>query len=125
MKLNPDCMRDILLFLEKQDVNDRVSYKELVSSLPGYSDQELFYTALKLEEAGFINASTANVRVYPELLTITDITFNGHQFLDDIRDNSNWQKIKAIGEKAGSLSVKAIAQIAVNLISSFINNQFQ
>ena len=53
MRLNNDCVRDLLLAIE-----ENVGLKEYMSidslQLKSYSQDDLQYTALKLEEAGYI-----------------------------------------------------------------------
>ena len=63
MRLNNDSVRDLLLAIE-----ENVGLKEYMSidslQLKSYSQDDLQYTALKLEEAGYINAKVSKY-LYP------------------------------------------------------------
>lgn len=55
MKLNNDCVRDLMLYIEEHvDLYDSVSIKDI--NLNNYSLDEMIYTTSKLHEAGYINA---------------------------------------------------------------------
>lgn len=124
MKFDIDCAREILLTLEAKENNCSMSFIELNNSLPSYSGKPttVMYHCFKLEEAGFITLELKDNRSgYIE--RITDITFAGHQFIADIRDNNNWKKIKQKAAAVGSFSVKAVSQIAITVVSELIKNQ--
>ena len=69
MKLNHDCVRDLMLFIE--DNLDMGFYMDISKiAIPSYENQELLYTALKLQEAGYLTTDISrfldgktNVRV--------------------------------------------------------------
>ena len=86
MKLNQDCIRDLLLYLEENlKLNDYLSISNI--SLKNYSSEELLYTADKLYEAGYLKCSR---KVYDNtdlMIFVSSITYTGHQFLDNIRDD--------------------------------------
>ena len=54
MKLNPDCMRDILLVMEDIPYDESLSFSKLSNELTSYNEDALRYSCLKLYEAGFI-----------------------------------------------------------------------
>lgn len=59
MKLNQECVRDLLLTLEEEfSVNDSADSHKIseMSRLKNYDKDEVTYTIVKCEEAGFINA---------------------------------------------------------------------
>ena len=58
------------------------------------------------------------------IIKIKNITYSGHQFLDDIRNDNNWGKVKEIASSVGSISVNAISQIATSVISTAIHSNF-
>lgn len=122
MRLNVDCVRDLLIVVEdKTELNRPLDLSDLKECLSDYSDDDIVYTALKLEEAGFIKCSTKNVRIYPDLLLVRELTYYGHQFLEDVRVDSNWEKVKSIGKKVGSTSISALSQIASSVIANLVN----
>lgn len=126
MKFDPNCVRKILLELEKQPFGSSLSIQSLSSSIEDYQEDEIAYCCLKLAEANYIDISTANVigPLAPGIKSVNDITFYGHEFLNNIRDDGIWKNVKSIGSKIGSTSISALSQIASNVITELIRHQF-
>lgn len=120
MKLNPDCIRDILLHLETLSFGERIYPNQLYEVLTNYSHDEINYSILKMHEAGFINAIIDDRLDESIGIEIIDITYNGHQFLDNVRSNKVWSVTKKVATDIGSTSVQAITQIATNVITEII-----
>lgn len=128
MELNKDCVRDVLLSCEEllkmdeEGYMNSLSYEELEQVLPNYKTEYIIYTVVKLKEAGFLDVkvtrASGNILVD---LRIYDITFNGHEFLNNIRDDDNWKKVKDIAKSVGAFSINMIAQIAVGVIQTNIS----
>ena len=122
MHLSPDCMRDILLFVESTPFRQKVAIETLYENLP-YTQDEITYACIKMIEADFISGSwnvpDGEITVY----FISDIRYSGHQFLADIRSDNVWNNVKEIGKKVGSNSVSSIAQIASGVITAIITSQ--
>ncbi|MCT3562353.1 DUF2513 domain-containing protein [Lentilactobacillus buchneri] len=74
MKLNQDCVRDIMLFIEKN-------------------------------------------------VTLGMLTWDGHKFLDTIRDSKVWSTTKSVTEKLASVSMSMIESISAQVISNIIKSQ--
>lgn len=122
MYLNPDCMRDILLFVESTPFRQKVPIETLYDNL-SYTQDEITYACIKMFEADFIsgswNAPDGEITVY----FISDIRYTGHQFLANIRSDSVWNNVKEISKKIGSNSVSSISQIASSIITAIIKSQ--
>lgn len=122
MYLNPDCMRDILIFVESTPFRQKVSIETLYENL-SYTHAEIMYACIKMIEADFIsgiwNAADGEITVYH----ITDIRYSGHQFLANIRSDNIWNNVKEVSKKVGSNSVSAISQIATGVITAIIKSQ--
>lgn len=128
MKLNIDCIRDILFYLEENlqltpDLElEEISLFDLPQHL-NYSIQELANTLLVLQEAGFIEAFVDYGDNQITLLDIYRITYDGYQFIESIRPETVWNKVKSVGKNVGSFSISTITQIATGVITSLITNQ--
>lgn len=124
MKLNHDCVRDLLLYIEE---NLEYGYYIKVNEVQigNYSQHEILYAADKLLEAGFINATRKEYIDNPGIpvIRINSITWNGHQFLDNIRDNKVWEYTKGILSKFSSVSIGIISSVAAQVISNLIKTQ--
>ena len=107
MELNKDCVRDVLLSCEEllkideDGYMNSLSHEELGQALPNYKTEDIIYTVVKLKEAGFLDVKVT--KAFGNILVdvrIYDITFNGHEFLNDIRDDKNWKKVKDIAKSS-------------------------
>lgn len=122
MRLNNECVRDLLLTIEENlGINDKVSIDDF--ELPNYSDDELIYTALKLIEAGFINGESSRMIDGSIFVYVSSLTWDGHKFLDNIRDNEVWSKTKSIVSKFSSVSLGIISNVAAQVITVLIKQQ--
>lgn len=125
MKLNPDCIRDILFTIESEsDYNNGVTFEPVKSEyelLSQYSANELFYHLRQCDESSFFYGSSwyLNGGCY-----IRDLSPYGHQFLANIHSDTNWNKTKDIAEKVGSNSLDSLKQIAISIVSELIKKQF-
>lgn len=121
MKLDFDCIRDILLTLEKYPYGEVIQPEQLFEELSNYDPEVISYSLLKLYEADYIEAHIPEIDgVFPEVSQIFDITFQGHEFLDNIRSNKIWTKTKSILSELGSGSIKFASQIAVAILTELI-----
>ena len=53
------------------------------------------------------------------------LTWDGHKFLDTIRDNEFWSKTKQITSRFASVSISMIESIASQVISNLIAKQMK
>lgn len=124
MKLNYDCVRSVLLAVEKAEMIDEnlsltpLKVFELFDGLPEYKDNEILYTVDKLKEAGYINATIQFAAGHYIDGFISSITYSGHEYLDNIRDLKVWRKVKSVLAKAGAITLPLISQAAQMLIGS-------
>jgi len=125
MKLDHNCVRSLLLRLE-----DDLSYGKnaAVSSIEidGFTNEEILYSSEKLIEAGYINGEA---KIYTDsvipYITISSITFTGHQFLDNIRDDNVWKNTKNVLSSFSSVSLGLVSNVATQVITSIINHQLR
>lgn len=122
MKLNNDCVRDLLLYIEENStINKPLNMVNV--SIKEYSNDEICYTSLKLVEASFINGKTfqADNNIFYAFM-VQDLTWEGHQFLDNIRDPKVWTETKSKLSKFMSTSLSVAADVASQVIAAMINN---
>ena len=118
MKLNHDCVRACMLYLETNlGLKSRIN---LVSvHLDGYSD--VLYSFIKLSEAGFINGNPQPSGNNPAYVFITtSITYEGHKFIDSVRDDKVWSATKKISSKVASVSIDILTDIATNVLTKML-----
>ena len=125
MRLNPDCMRDVLLVAEENlPLNGSLPMSDLLPLLPGYSKDEITYTCLKLNEANLLNIFKTPYPGGTFVNDIREITYNGHQFLESIRNQSTWETVKQKLSLLGSSSVPVIMSVASQLMIEKIKSSF-
>lgn len=121
MKLNPDCIRDILFVVENNatysnDVSEETIFKELDSKYPR---EEILYHVRQCEHSGLF----LKVVHYFGGFSIQDLSPYGHQFINDIRQDNNWNRTKDIAKNVGSFSLDVLKDISSQVISTLISNQ--
>ena len=145
MQLNPDLIRDILLKAElgsfkilknndndvnffkllkdkntlKQFEEEKEKYQKPEEFL-SYSNREIEYHTLFLKEAELIVIEKNSITV---TLEISGLTVAGHNFVSNIRNDKNWNKIKEISNNVGSTSINTLIEISEKLISEFIDKE--
>ena len=124
MKLNYDCVRSVLLTVEKSKTIDEelnlnpLAVETIFEQLPKYEDSEILYTIEKLKEAGYINAALHFAAGHFIDGTVSSITYSGHEYLDNIRESEVWRKVKTMLKNAGAITLPLISQAAQLLIGS-------
>lgn len=126
MRLNPDCIRDILLTVEEiSDSSTHVGFKRgkiaEYSRLDDYSDEEVFYHLNQCDLSGFF---TKTIKDMTGNCTVLDLSPRGHEFLANIRKDKVWGGVKKIAGTIGATSLSALTQIASNVITELIKSQF-
>ncbi|WP_371874422.1 DUF2513 domain-containing protein [Senimuribacter intestinalis] len=139
MRLNPDCIRAILLCVESSQspegyylfrfssLDDDFLYDEpqdesLLSvnacpELSGFSENEIRYHIKQCHDEGLIDMDTDYVL---DNCVVKDLTPYGHEFIAEIRNDNNWTHIKEIAAKIGCTSLEVLSSIASNYISSLL-----
>lgn len=122
MKLNKDCIRELLLFVESLETPGANEADIIQFGTDNdYSKENLIYTIQRLDEAGFIDANViyASNKVY--FFNINYITYDGHQFIDSIRDSSVWSYVKKEAAKLKDVPLNVLAQLALSYIKNELN----
>lgn len=126
MKLDLDCMRDVLIEMERCGLNQRLPFRNLQRALSQYPPDVLQYACAKLYEGGLIDAVAvhADGLCAPYIAELIDISMPGHQFLAKIRDEERFAKTKAVASTLRDFSLSAISSIAEGISSAAINAYF-
>ena len=127
MILKPDCIRDVLLAVEACPFSEYLNLDKLDAMLPDHSYDDIWYTCLKLEEGGYLNLITDTIPMSYRLgiKCIIDLTYQGHEFLNSVRDPKRWQKLKNVAEGVKDYSLSAIQAIEEGMTSAAISTTLQ
>lgn len=122
MKLNPDCIRDILFTIEELSAPNSIILSTNLfkdKSLTKYSKDEIIYHLQQLDWSGYIITPSKNKFINGTFL-VSDLSPTGHEFISNIRQDTNWNKVKNISKEVGSETLNSIKTIAENVITSAI-----
>ena len=83
MKLNPDCMRDVLFAVEATPFGAHITEKELSAWLPQWSKDDIIYSCIQLGKAQYLEVEEKHyIRSYG--VEVHDLTPQGHLALNNI-----------------------------------------
>lgn len=128
MRLNYDCIHDVLLAIsELNRYTSRESHYELHTVTKQeiiehplvagqYSYDDILYSIDQLFDMGFVEG----YRIPPthgelRMCGIDNIAPTGHEFLDDIKEPSVWEAVKAHAKKLGAISMTTL-QMAIKYV---------
>ena len=141
MKLDLDCVRDVMLcaeentgyrnncvFIDPVDAEKEAKFLDVKPPEPAeyqktltdkYGLDMFLYHVNYCIQAGLLCADEHTLSYQ---FVILDLTPYGHQFLENIRPASMWEIVKSSLLKAGSTSLKLTTTVAENVASQFISN---
>lgn len=135
MKLNYDCIRDVLLFLENNltytDNKMELEHKRFnIGAIPSkleskYDKFDVQYSIEKLAEIEYIRLVNVKHGASGYILDgyIDDITMYGYDFLEQIREDNIWNATKDIAYKIGVTSIRMLGTIATTIITEICKQQ--
>ena len=112
MRLNPDCVRDILLVVEDETTaTHRSAYPsaEFNALDEKYSPEVVLYHVIQCLEYGYFRDAEDLGQMG---ILIPDLSPSGHEFLANIRNATVWNGVTDVAEKVGATSLTALTQIA-------------
>ena len=121
MRIDNDCVRDLLFIIEENSTFEKSCYmvgsKRHFPVFDKYDYPKIRYHLRYLKMKGLIfNPEPLSPDSY-------DLSPDGHEFLSNIRDNNNWNKIKGISSSIGFASLKVVSAIAEGVATAAINQQ--
>lgn len=139
MELNPNCIRDLMLFCEshtritvKGDLDNftasyHVLYPELmkdIEPLNNYDAGELIYHIIQLSESGYIATDfefnpvdDSNRALVSRIYYVTP---KGHEFIAKIKEKKSWDKTFKILGALGGVSLSMIEAVAQGVTSAVV-----
>jgi|SRR5690606_6844585 len=112
MKRDMELIRKILLFLEEDD--KPFKWKHVV--IEGYDSRIISHHLKILNEANLIEAKPIVATKDRENWMARSLTWEGHEFLDSIKNDTVWKKIKdgikSKGYELGNIPIYALKEYA-------------
>lgn len=137
MKLNPDCVRDLMLFLEDKTYVTQAgeaggkfhavcpSAAKDIHPINQYSMEEILYHTIQLSESGYI---VTDFKFNPQgeysdfaLSRVFYLTPKGHEFSASMNEQKHWEKTKKILTSIGNVSLAVIEAVSSGVASAAIN----
>ena len=113
MKRNMDLVRLLLLRIEEEST----SALRNVPEMDGFDAETVVHHVALMIQAGLliaIDASTMQERDYLQI----ELTWQGHEFLETVRDPEVWTKTKEGAAKVGSWSIGVLAEIGKAVVTA-------
>lgn len=127
MRLNPDCIRAILLSVEEATDSERIfrygKDDNTHQHLTKFTHNEIYYHMRQCNASGLLVGFTPCDG--GDLVIIRDLSPEGHEFLANIRNNNFWEKVKDISAKIGTPAMSSMLHIAENLATELISGYFK
>lgn len=120
MKLDYELVRKLLIYVEENINFGGCKDTDSIAAELDAPQRDVKYTAVKLQEAGFLILNTADwatpVQV-SHICNIYGLTFAGHEYLNAIKNNSVWSKIvKSIIHNGGAFTFQLVGSAAKVII---------
>jgi hypothetical protein len=116
-----DLVRDLLFRLEALPIGIGEAHLLTVTGPPlvlaGEDASEVYYNMRLLANAGFLDLTDGQPAVG---FGIKGLTWQGHDFLDSVRDPEIWRRTKEGAQKAGGFTVELLSDLAKGLIKTQI-----
>ncbi|KOP29515.1 hypothetical protein ADM98_11650 [Exiguobacterium sp. BMC-KP] len=124
MKLDHDCVRETLLSIEENELTTEYRMITLLKNprLDQFSPDIIFHVLQTLESAGFIRGEEIKLPGGNFNFVIKEMTWQGHAFLDNIRDDAVWKEVNELSSKFESVSLNVLAETAASLLKERLGN---
>ena len=134
MKLDINFVRDVLLTFEHLETFDEdglllpISIPQIEESelMAEHERSEILYTIRMLRDAGLIACHNLHGKgpFFPDFRSEDGLTFAGHQYLANIRDNTVWKKvIDKVATIGGTVSLSVIKAISEGTVSAILKKE--
>jgi len=135
MKLNPDLVREILLYVEENTHDFKsvsvINMSKALISEGEYTIDELLYHLMQCDLSGlfygcrFERIPRNDERHYIDYgrAVIECLSPKGHEFIENVREKTNWEKIKSGASKVGSFAVSTLMSLAAQTIQQAISSK--
>lgn len=120
MELKLDLIRDVLLYAESLPLGKSSSAFPVSESpfLEKYTEDEIVYALSKMgnDDARLVNGNISWINGKAYFWSIGSPTYKGHQYLDNIREQTVWDHVKEKSKLVGSVSLPILNELAISFI---------
>jgi hypothetical protein len=113
MKRDMDLIREILLAVSENPSCDGIRFNFFNTAeelgIHNYSTEEVAYHVSLLISAGYLDGKVMESFAVP---CVKGLTWNGHEFIDNIKNQEIWERTKRRIASLSSVALSVVAQIA-------------
>jgi hypothetical protein len=119
LKRDMDLVRELLLKIE--EAPPRSSWKAIVTTKDDDEGEKALWHLALIEEGGLVRSTPVYIQGFrlPENL---ELTWEGHDFLDSIRDPKIWEATKKGADAAGGFTIDLLKDLAKGLVTKQIED---
>lgn len=123
MRLDPDLIKKILSVLEETEVDAPNAYLDSLNKIEGYSEDQVIYHVRQLISGGYIDGEVIDsIGRQGSGLFIRRLSWEGHQFVENSRNDSLWKRSKEIVlSKVGGVSIDVLAETLKRLVENALS----
>jgi len=122
MKRDLDLIRKLLLFFEEKETAEHVE----VPPIPGYDELTIRYHLVLMYDAGLLRCEPVRSSTSDRVIHVLpfELTWEGHEFLDNVRHDNVWERIRQIViSEGGSLAFGIVNQLATRFAMEMITER--
>lgn len=133
MVLNMDCIRAVLMQTEALSAVhvyddglisiEPFPIEALYEQLPGFSHEDIYYSALMLSEAEYLLMQETRAMGGVVGCYIQRMTYQGHEFLGKIKDPGHWSKVQRIIPAVRDFSLSTVSAIAEGVTKGILDKR--
>jgi hypothetical protein len=124
MKRDFELIRKILLFFEEKQSSKMCE----VPPIEGYDETTIKNHLVLLYDAGLLRCEPVRSSTSDRVICVIpfELTWDGHEFLSKIRDETVWHKINnLVKSKGGSIAFTVINQLATHFATDYATKLIQ
>lgn len=119
MRRDLDLIRELLLVFEQLPLNGGINVREI--ELPPWTRDEIIYNSYVLWQSGLVEAVDCSSNSSGRNIIVRSLRPAGHDYLDAVRSDQIWGKVKArTGQHGLEVSLDVAKSLAVTLIGKVL-----
>ena len=118
VKRDMELVRAMLLFVEGQERRGDQTVQPI--AMPGWSIEELAYHRDLLIDAGYLEATSMEIADFDSsevFVTVTGLTWQGHDLLDLMRDERSWRRALLEKPEVRNMPLEVVKAVLTSVVT--------
>ncbi|MGI9386981.1 MAG: DUF2513 domain-containing protein [Methyloligellaceae bacterium] len=123
MKRDLDTVRELLFYLEEKPGHRPIRAEQI--EIEGRTHNELKYQLILMYQAGFLDAEVQRSKTNPDRIFEAipfGLSWDGHEFLETVRDDDVWRKTKTGAKQLGTFSYDVLRDLAKSIVKKKLSD---